>query len=143
MSSVNPIKNYNPSLDDRPKASITLTIDHHTYPNIVTYLDSGSQINVFYDKDLESLSPPIRIDATNHEAEGVTNANLPLTGQIQAMITLDGKSVPTIIYVTSVPMQSLLGVPALKELNILVGANTYAHLEQIDNGKAICSTKAI
>ena len=62
---------------------------------------------------------------------------------IQVMITLDGKSVPTIIYVTPVPMQSLLGVPAIKELNILVGANSYAHLEQIDNGKAICSTKAI
>ena len=54
-SSVNPIRNYNPSLDDRPKASITLTIDQTTYPNIVTYLDSGNQINIFYGKDLEKF----------------------------------------------------------------------------------------
>ena len=81
-------------------------------------LDSGSEINICAYPEFEKIQPRPLLQPASGTARAINGSKLRFDGTFEAMVELDGKIVPITLHVTKDVNTSILGIPALFEIQI-------------------------
>ena len=93
--------------------------------NMCFKLDTGAEVTVMSDKALESLENA-ELQSSSKRLCGPDNRPLEVLGELAANLAYKGMSCDYPVYVVKKLQQNLLGLPAIRSLNILVQVDAIA-----------------
>ena len=86
-------------------------------------VDTGAEVTVITEDVLTQLGLRSKIQTSNRVLCGPDGNRLPVAGEISLRLSYIGQATTQIVYVLKKLQRSLLGLPAIKELQLLAGVN--------------------